>query len=213
MDITIFGASGRTGSSLLEEALQRGYHVTAYVRNASRIAKRHPHLQIVEGSLEDTDLLLKVVSGRHAVISALGVSKVLRNDPAVVTGIRNIARAIGKQSVTRFIYQSAFLVEAKSGEFSFFASNILRQIISNELHDHKIKENLIRENVRNYTIVRPVRLTNEPFTGTIKHGPSITSKEFLPAISRADVAHFMIDQLTDKKYMNTSVRVMKSTSR
>jgi len=210
MNITIFGASGRTGLLLMDKALQQGHQVTAFVRQASRVTVRHPRLQVVEGSLENIDHLRRALTGRQAVISALGVARTLQHDPDVIEGIRNIVQAMSKEAVPRFIYQSVFLAHSRPGEFSFFARNILRRIIRKEVEDHEVKENLVQEGVQNYTIVRPVRLTNELFSGKFHHGVTITSGEWMPSISRTDTAHFMLQQLEDKTYLNKAVRLMKT---
>ena len=208
MNITIFGASGKTGSILVNEALRKGHHVTAFVRQASRINLRHKNLQVVEGSLKNMDQLRSALAGKQAVISALGVSKTLHHDPEVIEGISHIVQAMAKENVPQMIYQSVFLTETGPGEFSFFVRNILKRIIRKEVEDHRVKEKLIREAVTNYTLVRPVRLTNGPFTGKFHHGIMIASTDFLPSISRADVAYFMLQQLTDETYRNKAVRLM-----
>lgn len=209
MNIIIFGASGRTGSLLVNQALQQDHHVTAFVRQASRITQRHSNLQIVEGSLKNKNLIRKIVRGTQAVFSTLGVSKTLQHDPEVIEGIKNIVLAIAEEEENlRFIYESVFLSGSKPHEFSFFTQKILRRIIRKEVEDHEVKEELIRKGLNNYTIVRPVRLTNEAFSGKFQHGTAITSGEFLPSIPRADVAHFMLQQATDKTYVNQAVRLI-----
>jgi hypothetical protein len=212
MNIIIFGASGRTGSLLVDKALQQNHNVTAFVRRSSRSIEYHPNLEIVEGSLKDKNFIRKVIKGNQAILSTLGVSKTLHHDPEVIEGISNIVEAAAAENMPRFIYESVFLVGSMPHEFSFFTQKILRRIIRKEVEDHQVKEDLIRNGINNYTIVRPVRLTDIPFTGKIAHGTSITSNEFLPSIGRADVAHFMLQQLKDTTYLNQSVRVMKNMS-
>jgi nucleoside-diphosphate-sugar epimerase len=212
MNILIFGASGRTGSLLVNQALQQNHHVTAFVRPSSRIIDFHPNLEIVKGSLKDKKFLRKVLKDKEAVLSTLGVSKTLHHDPEVIEGISNIVNAASAEETPRFIYESVFLVGSKAHEFSFFANQILRRIIRHEVEDHQIKEDLICKGLNNYTIVRPVRLTNVPFSGKFYHGTSITSNEFLPSIGRADVAHFMLQQLKETTYLNQCVRLMKNKS-
>jgi hypothetical protein len=213
MNITIFGASGQTGSLLLEQALKQGHHVTAYVRKASRVKMRHQNLQVIEGNLNNMELLCKSLKGRQAVISALGVSKTLHSDPEVVQGIRNIVMAMARENVTRLIYMSVFLADSKPGEFSFFARRILKYIIRKEVEDHELKERIVRECVNDYTLVRPVRLHNKAFPGKFHHGETITSDAILPSISRADVSSFIIQQLTDRTYNRKAVRIMMEADR
>jgi hypothetical protein len=51
--VLIIGASGGTGRQLVAQALERGYLVTAFIRNVSRLAVDHPHLTVVEGNVLD----------------------------------------------------------------------------------------------------------------------------------------------------------------
>ncbi|MHC4092748.1 MAG: NAD(P)H-binding protein [Planctomycetota bacterium] len=45
-------------------------------------------------------------------------------------------------------------------------------------------------------------LTDGPRTGVYRHGFSTTDKQFAGKISRADVADFMLKQLTDDTYLH-----------
>lgn len=72
MKIVIFGASGKTGSLLVEEALASGHEVTAYVRKRESVKSDHINLKVVEGDLSEKDKLRKVITGSDACISTLG---------------------------------------------------------------------------------------------------------------------------------------------
>jgi putative NADH-flavin reductase len=50
MRLFILGATGRTGSLLVEQALTRNYHVTAIVRSPERIGLRNERLTILKGN-------------------------------------------------------------------------------------------------------------------------------------------------------------------
>ncbi len=206
MNIVIFGASGRTGTELVRQALAQGHRVTAFVRNQARLRHiHHQNLTVVEGDLNNAAQVSSAMRGNHAVISALGVSKTLRHDPEVVRGISVIVNAMEKEKIDRLVYLSVFLAYAKPRQFSFFVHNILRKIIRKEVLDHEQKERLIRERVKAYTMVRACRLTDKPFTGNYHHGETIAIKNFLPSVPRADVAHFMLSQLADTTYLNKPV--------
>ena len=70
MNIALIGASGFVGSAILKEALDRGHHVTAIVRNPENIAINHPDLRIVKADVLDTAQVATTVAGADAVISA-----------------------------------------------------------------------------------------------------------------------------------------------
>ena len=47
MKIVVFGASGKTGLLIVEQALDAGHHVVAYIRKAGAIKFQHPNYQVV----------------------------------------------------------------------------------------------------------------------------------------------------------------------
>jgi putative NADH-flavin reductase len=47
----VFGASGRTGILLVQQALEAGHHVTAFVRTPSRLPIQHERLIVVAGDV------------------------------------------------------------------------------------------------------------------------------------------------------------------
>ena len=73
--LLLLGSTGRVGKQLLAQALQRGYRVTALVRDPARLPTNdHSSLRVVQGALEDTALLAEILeSGVDAVLSTLGV--------------------------------------------------------------------------------------------------------------------------------------------
>ena len=73
--------------------------------------------------------------------------------------------------------------------------------------DHEAKEGLIRQSHLNWTIVRAPRLTNGRRTGTYRSGEDIGANSIIPAISRADVAEFMLKQVTDDTYLRKAPAV------
>src|SRR5207302_10781145 len=72
MRVLIIGASGGTGRQLVNQALERGHTVTAFVRDPSRLSIQHPKLKIIKGDVLDYSSVEGAVHGQEAVISALG---------------------------------------------------------------------------------------------------------------------------------------------
>ena len=78
MKIIIFGASGKTGKLLVEQALSDNHRVTAFVRNPSNLNISNPNLVIVQGDATDASDVKKAILGHDAVISTLGTNTGLR---------------------------------------------------------------------------------------------------------------------------------------
>ncbi|HLF88268.1 MAG TPA: NAD(P)H-binding protein [Anaerolineales bacterium] len=72
MKLTIFGATGRTGRYLVEQALDAGHNVTAYVRNPAKLRYKHENLHVVQGEITEVGKVVEAIAGADAVISALG---------------------------------------------------------------------------------------------------------------------------------------------
>lgn len=69
MKIALIGASGFVGSAILDEAVSRGHHVTAIVRNTSKVAA-HPQVTAVAVDAQDPQALAEVLKGHDRMISA-----------------------------------------------------------------------------------------------------------------------------------------------
>lgn len=68
--IVLIGASGFVGSAILNEALNRDFHVTAVVRNPDKIKIENEHLVVKKADVSSLDEVYEVCKGADAVISA-----------------------------------------------------------------------------------------------------------------------------------------------
>ncbi|WP_035058117.1 NAD(P)-dependent oxidoreductase [Andreprevotia chitinilytica] len=69
MKIALIGASGFVGSAILNEALERGFEVTAIVQNVDKLPK-HPKLTAKKADAYNAADIATAVAGHDAVISA-----------------------------------------------------------------------------------------------------------------------------------------------
>jgi len=206
MKIVIFGANGKTGSLLIKQALAKNYEVIAYVRKSGSIANDHPNLKIIVGDLNETLKLTDAIIGADACISTLGGSSITHRSPELVKGIENIVLSMEETNVKRFIYMSSI----GAGDSKFLMAQPIRFIIVNlflrvPLADHNINEERIAASRLNWTIVRPGGLTDGPVTENLKHGTEKVLMKGNRSISRANVASFILQQLTDETYSKKAV--------
>ena len=68
--IVLIGASGFVGSAILNEALNRDFHVTAVVRNPAKVKIENEHLVVKKADVSSLDEVYEVCKGADAVISA-----------------------------------------------------------------------------------------------------------------------------------------------
>ena len=71
MRFFILGATGKTGTQLLDLALQNGHSVTAFVRSPRKLPKDRPGLTVIQGSPADVPALAEAMAGHDAVFSTL----------------------------------------------------------------------------------------------------------------------------------------------
>jgi putative NADH-flavin reductase len=207
LNILIFGASGKTGHELVSQGLKRGHTVTAFVRDPEKLKIQHQNLKVHQGNVADYQSVYDAVKNQDAAVSALGTSKPLRKDKEFVEGIKNIVEAMQKQNVKRIIYESYMGVHENKEEIGI-SHHIIAFIVKNEVEEHEINEAVIQRSNLEWTIVRAPLLTKRKFTGKYRHGERILPKSPFAAISRADVADFMLSALEERKYVWRKPRIM-----
>jgi putative NADH-flavin reductase len=208
MDIVIFGASGATGLQLVKQALAKRHAVTAFVRSTSRITIRHERLTIVQGNVIDYPVVEQAIKGKAVVLSALGADNMFRYDRVVVDGMAHIIRAMESTGVHRLVYMSFIGVHESRKDAGFVISRIAPRLLRTEIAGHEARERLIRQSNLHWTIVQPPTLTSGALTQTYRIGEEIRSNAFAPKLSRADVADFMLKQLSDQGFIRKAVRML-----
>jgi len=203
MKIVVFGASGKTGLQVVEQALSLGTEVTAFVRRENSIILNHQSLKVVVGQLDDIELIKTAIKDADACASTLGGGSLTHHSPEIVKGITNVISAMESVGVNRLIYLSSL----GAGESRYYMSPIPRFLIADlllrvPLADHNKNEMQIKSSKLNWTIVRPGSLFDGPATGNVHHGAESTSLKDNKPISRADVASFMVEQLNSTSYIN-----------
>lgn len=94
MKLLVFGATGGTGSRLVEQALQQGHEVTAFARDPAKIHVKHDNLRVVTGDVLDRDSVNAAVKGQDGVLSALGTRLPIRIVLAVVVVCQVVVRMV-----------------------------------------------------------------------------------------------------------------------
>lgn len=200
MKTLIFGSTGSIGRQLVEQALAQGHAVTAFARDPAKLNIKHANLEVVQGDVMDFASVEKAVQDQEAVLCSLGAGKqgTIRSE-----GTRHIIHAMEKAGVQRFICQTTLGAGDSRGNLNFFWKYIMFGIILREAYaDHERQEDYVKQSRLDWTIVRPAAFTDGNRTGEYRHGFSGTDKVIKLKISRADVADFMLKQLTDDTYLH-----------
>ncbi|NEU06885.1 SDR family oxidoreductase [Flavihumibacter sp. R14] len=208
MRILIFGASGKTGYELVRQALEQGHHITAFVRNPSNLKIAHINLQVFQGDVTNYKLVTDAVKGHDAVFSTLGAASPFKYDQSVVDGVSNIVKAMEANGIMRFIYMSAINVEESRRNAGLLIRVLGTTLLRTETAGHEAREKIIRQSRLDWTLVRSAKLSDGKFTGKYRSGEDIKAKGIAAGISRADVADFLLRQLTNLSYIRKVPMVM-----
>ena len=201
MKLTVFGSTGRTGRELLAQALDQGHDVVACARTPTKLeGVAHARLRVVAGDVLDPASVADAIAGQDAVLFAVGTGAqrtTLRED-----GTRMVVEAMSKAGVRRLICLSSLGVGDSRANLSFFTKYVIVSVfLRHAFADHERQEAVVRRSALDWIIVRPPHLTDGPRTGVYRHGFPTTDRQITGKISRADVADFMLQQLTDDTYL------------
>jgi putative NADH-flavin reductase len=203
--VLIVGATGGTGRQLVSQALERGYTATAFVRTPSKLRIEHERLRIAQGDVLDYATVEAAMREQDAVLSALGHRKVYSLKRIQSDGIANVLRAMKAHNVPRLICETALGIGNAAGRLGLIPTlTFVPLVLPIYFWDKARQEELIAASDREWVIVRPGILLNRPKRGSYRHGPNVGSYLWLPRISRADVADFMLNQLTSDAYLGAA---------
>jgi putative NADH-flavin reductase len=117
-------------------------------------------------------------------------------------GTKNILRGMEQVGVKRLVCESSLGIGDSKGQLGFLYNYVLIPILlRNIFADKEIQEKLIGESNLDWVIVRPAALSNGPKTRVYRSGFDTTDRSIQAKISRADVAEFMLAQLTGDAYL------------
>ncbi len=126
---------------------------------------------------------------------------VARVPPVVSQGTKNIVCAMEREGVKLFICESSLGVGDSKGQLGdFYNYFVIPVLLRHVFADKEVQEKVIEASTLDWVIVRPAALTNGLRTGDYKAGFAVDDKSISAKISRADVADFMLKQLTDPTY-------------
>lgn len=199
MKIVIFGATGTLGRHLVDKALVEGHEVTAFARKPLELGRTHRSLTPLAGDVCDPKAVDQAVAGQDAVIVALGAG---RKGHVRSAGTAHVVDAMQRHAVQRLVCLSTLGAGDSAQHLTFFWKHIMfGWLLKDAYEDHQAQEDTVRRSALSWTIVRPGAFTDGPETGEYRHGFPSTEKNLKLKISRADVADFMVRQLTDDTYL------------
>jgi putative NADH-flavin reductase len=209
MKLTIFGATGATGTILSNQALAAGHEVAAIVRDPARLAvPAHPRLRIVTANVMDPASIAPALDAADAVINAIGprgngATTVIRDS------VQSIVLAMEKTGSRRFVHVSGSIVadEGESLYMRYLVKPLARRtFLRHVCADMRTGEDEIRHSNLDWTIMRPPSLNDKAATGRYRHAIDRNLPHGF-SISRADLATCILALLDDPATVHRHVGI------
>ncbi len=199
MHIAVFGATGGTGREIVRQAIEAGHEVTALVRDSAKVKHKEDKLYLVLGDVLDIKKVEETIAAADAVICSLG-STSNNPDDVVSRGTQNIVEVMHKQNISRLVVVSSMGVGDSINQVSLSFKMLTKTVLRKAIEDKERQEALVAKSGLDWVIVRPSGLSNGPQTGNYQTSidPNLEANQ----ISRADVAEFVLQQLTDDTFLH-----------
>lgn len=198
MNLFIIGANGRTGTHLVDLALRRGHHVTAFVRDAAKIERTHENLKIAVGNPREADVLTDAMRGHDAVCTALGIHE-LAKTTLLQDCMRATLEAMQRSGVSRLSLVSAATLFPERGPLL----SLVRFILRHQVADLAAAEELARNSAVEWTFARPPRLVESPSERYRFEANRLPRSAW--SLSFRAVAAFMLDSLEKHAHVREAV--------
>lgn len=203
MKLALFGATGKTGSKVLEQALAAGHEVKALVRSPEKLEQRPDALTIVEGDMMRAEDVAATVEGCSAVIMAAGPVKSSPSD-MLEKSAANIVEAMEASGVRRLVWLTgAGVVDERDGSSvsRVIVRGLMKIVAGKVLASSERAYETVKNSGLDYTVVRPPMLADEP--GGIGFTAGYQPPKPIP-VGRGDLAAFLLSVAVNDEFVRES---------
>lgn len=197
--IAIIGGTGRAGRSLVNQVLKNGYSIRMLVRNPEKLSLNDDKVEVIKGDARSIESIQSLLEGCDVVLSTLGQPK--GETPIFSTATSNILNTMKAKGIKRYVLVTGMGVNVPGDKKSFnskLVSRMMKMMFPAIMSDKQKEYELLSKSDREWTLVRLPLIQEGDSMGNIK-----VKLECSPGkkISSADLADFLIDQITDTKYI------------
>lgn len=212
LKLLVYGATGRVGSRVVDEALDRGHRVTAVSRDPSRIEKRHDNLGAVRGDVLDRASVSELIEGQDVVLVAVRGAVDKSKDPAktvhrlAVEVIVEAMREMGPSAPRLIFSGGAGSLEVEPGviyadKLPFFLPGFVKQEIKGHLLVLEYLQGV--DDVRWTYVSPPKKFKPGKRTGKYRIGGDkmLTDERGKSRISMEDFAIALVDEAENGRFV------------
>lgn len=206
MKILVIGANGKTGSLVVDRAVEMGHEVSVLVRRAGLPLK--PGIKVITGDALKPDDVQQAMNQQDAVIECVGGTAPWKNQTLERDAMRNIVDAMKKSGAKRLVVVSAMGVGDSTAQSPWwYRFLMLPTFLRGSTADKTDMEAVVRESGLDWVIARPPILGD----GTAKGEITVLNKrETGHNITRTDLAVWLVAQLESDTYLEQAVVVVNN---
>jgi putative NADH-flavin reductase len=196
MKLLVFGATGFSGQAIVKAALAKGHQVTVLVRNSTTI--------VIHGNVLDRNDVKKALLNQDAVIQCLGVGGKGDGKPStfISDATKIIVEEMENQKIKRLIAMSNVGAGNSLSFLPWFFTKIILPYFMKWLKviidDKNRMEPVIMNSDLDWTIVRFPNIIDKAPKGIVRE--TLDGKGLKLSITLADMAEFVVHQLTDRAF-------------
>lgn len=205
MNILVFGASRGVGLRVAQQALEAGHRVTAVARSLVPLGGSTGQLTIRQADIQDPFAVNSLVAGHDVVVVAIGALPGFQPVYCFSQGTARVIEAMRAADCRRLIVVTGIGAGESRKHGGWLYDHLFQPFVLGRIYDDKNRqEALVRESRLDWIIVRPGFLTHGPRSDDY-HALKKLDGVVCGKVSRADVAHFIVGQFSDKCYLNEAV--------
>jgi putative NADH-flavin reductase len=181
--VAVFGAAGRTGRQVVDQALARGHQVTAFLRDRTKLEAERDRLRVVEGDARESDAVGRAIAGSDAMVSVLSLASPDR-EPEHSESTRVVIDAATRAGVRRIVVtaNNDVLTERElTGEFAAMG------------REHRRNRDALLASGLDWTIGAAPWVTDDAPTGVYE--AVLDARAPGKRLAAADFATFVLDAL------------------
>jgi putative NADH-flavin reductase len=207
MEVLVIGAAGKSGRAVVEQALAAGHDVTAFVHKTEGYLP-DSNVRVIEGDARDRSAMDSAMLGQDAVIDTIGGKLSFKTTTLEASAAATIIASMQSSGVRRLVVISV-IGAGDVANTNWYERLFLSTLLRSEMKDKAAMEAIVDASDLDWIIVRLPFLNDDPGTGNI-HVFSAETGEIAHKLTRADLAAFMVAQLSSDEYLQKAVAVANS---
>jgi uncharacterized protein YbjT (DUF2867 family) len=203
--VLVFGAAGKSGRAVVEQALVAGHEVSAFVHKTDGY-RAGSTVRVFGGDARDRSAMDLAMVGQDAVIDTIGNENPLKATTLESSAAATITASMQSSGARRLVVISMIGEGESIANTNWWERLFLSTLLRHEMKDKAAMEAIVDTSGLDWTIVRPPFLNDDPAKGHF-HVFSAESGETAHKLTRGDLAAFIVAQLTSNEYLQKAIAV------